>query len=72
MHSTTLLIIKVARDCGVFIVGGSIPERQCAKLYNTSMVFSPTGDMIAVHRKMHLFDIDVPGKIRFKGYTWHL
>lgn len=25
----------------------------------------PIGKMIATHRKVHLFDIDVPGKIRF-------
>lgn len=30
------------------------------------MAFSPTGKLLAVHRKIHLFDIDVPGKIRFQ------
>jgi hypothetical protein len=24
------------------------------------------GDLVAMHRKVHLFDIDIPGKIRFK------
>ena len=24
------------------------------------------GNLIAVHRKVHLFDIDIPGKIKFK------
>lgn len=36
------------------------------KYYNTSLVFSPTGALIGTHRKTHLFDIDIPGKIRFK------
>lgn len=34
-------------------------------MFNTCSVFSPSGDVIAKYRKMHLFDINVPGKIRF-------
>ena len=30
------------------------------------MTVDPTGTIIAKHRKVHLFDIDVPGKITFK------
>ena len=27
------------------------------------------GELVATHRKVHLFDIDIPGKIKFKvGY----
>jgi omega-amidase len=37
-----------------------------AKLYNTCTVWDPTGALIAKHRKMHLFDIDIPGRITFK------
>lgn len=29
-------------------------------------MFDPQGQLIAKHRKVHLFDIDVPGKIRFQ------
>jgi predicted amidohydrolase len=29
------------------------------------MTFSPTGELLAKHRKMHLFDINIPGKIKF-------
>jgi Carbon-nitrogen hydrolase len=50
-----------------YIVGGSIPERGTDdKIYNTCVVFGPDGELLARHRKMHLFDIDVPGKITFK------
>lgn len=47
---------------------GSIPEvdPSTGKVYNTCVAFDPTGQIVAVHRKMHLFDIDVPGKITFK------
>lgn len=34
-------------------------------MYNTCVVVSPDGAIVAEHRKVHLFDIDVPGKIRF-------
>ncbi|KAI9855824.1 MAG: hypothetical protein M1824_005813 [Vezdaea acicularis] len=33
--------------------------------YNTSLTFSPSGALLATHRKVHLFDIDIPGKIKF-------
>lgn len=59
----------MAREAGVFLVGGSIPERDPSdpsRLYNTSLVFSPEGKLLATHRKMHLFDIDIPGGITFR------
>ena len=45
---------------------GSLPERDGDKLYNTCPVFNPSGDLVAKYRKMHLFDVDIPGKIRFQ------
>ncbi|KAL2002796.1 hypothetical protein VTN02DRAFT_5898 [Thermoascus thermophilus] len=58
----------LAAEAKSYLVGGSIPELEptTKKYYNTSLVFSPTGALIGTHRKTHLFDIDIPGKIRFK------
>lgn len=58
----------IAAEAKAYLVGGSIPELEPAtnKYYNTSLVFSPTGALIGTHRKTHLFDIDIPGKITFK------
>ncbi|EEQ85041.1 hypothetical protein RJZ56_005749 [Blastomyces dermatitidis] len=58
----------LASEAKAYIIGGSIPEfaPESNKYYNTSLVFSPTGTLIATHRKTHLFDIDIPGKITFK------
>jgi omega-amidase len=58
----------IAREAGAFLVGGSIPEYEpvTGKYYNTSLTFSPAGVLLATHRKVHLFDIDIPGKITFK------
>lgn len=59
---------KLAKEANVYLVGGSIPERDDKKkeLYNTSLTFSPKGELLATHRKVHLFDIDIPGKIKFR------
>ena len=53
----------------VFNLGaGSIPERdeRDDRLYNTCVCVSPAGDIVARHRKVHLFDIDIPGRITFR------
>jgi len=49
----------------VVLVGGSIPELEDGKIYNTSYIFGPDGACLGAHRKAHLFDIDIPGEIRF-------
>jgi predicted amidohydrolase len=59
-------ISQLAESYNVYILAGSIPEREGDKLYNTSYLFDKTGSIIAKHRKMHLFDIDVKGRITFK------
>ena len=62
---TWRLLRDTARAYGVYLVGGSVPERSGGALYNTCYVFDPAGTQIAKHRKVHLFDIDVPGGQRF-------
>jgi omega-amidase len=59
---------EAAKEAKAFVVGGSIPEREdsSGKLYNTCTVYDTEGNLIAIHRKVHLFDIDVPGKIKFQ------
>lgn len=58
----------IAKDAGCYLVGGSIPEHDSVtqKYYNTSLIFSPSGELLGTHRKVHLFDIDIPEKIYFK------
>ena len=50
-----------ARQNAIYLVGGSIPELEGEKIYNTCFVFDRSGRQIARHRKMHLFDVDLPG-----------
>ncbi|MFE9440489.1 carbon-nitrogen family hydrolase [Streptomyces sp. NPDC006602] len=50
---------KAASDTGVWLHAGSIPERAPdGTLYNTSLVFSPSGDLAASYRKIHRFGFD--------------
>jgi omega-amidase len=64
---STAMLVNEAKTLGIWLVGGSIPER-CSKgnLYNTCLVINPKGEIVGKHRKVHLFDIDVPGKMTFK------
>ena len=57
---------QTAAETGLYVVGGSIPELEDGKVYNTSYVYGPDGSQLAKHRKAHLFDIDVEGGQRFK------
>ncbi|KAI4221090.1 MAG: hypothetical protein L6R36_007146 [Xanthoria steineri] len=58
----------LAKEANAYLLGGSIPEYETSteKYFNTSLMFNPKGELIATHRKVHLFDIDIPGKITFK------
>jgi omega-amidase len=49
----------------LLVIGGSLCEACDSNLYNTCYVFDK-GEEIAKHRKVHLFDIDIPGQITFK------
>lgn len=57
---------SAASENGVYLVGGSFPEADGDRIYNTSFVFDRQGAQIARHRKTHLFDIDVDGGQRFR------
>jgi predicted amidohydrolase len=54
---------EAARSLGVWIVAGSIVERIAGddKLRNTSTLIGPEGDVVAVYRKIHMFDVEVGG-----------
>ena len=59
-------ISEMAKTNNVYILSGSISEIKNKNIYNTSYLFDKNGEIIAKHQKMHLFDIDVKGKIYFK------
>ena len=54
-----------ARRHGITLVGGSITESREGreKLSNTCPVFDPSGELVAVYRKIHMFDVEVGGHV---------
>jgi len=63
---TTNMLSSVSKELGIYIIGGSICEKDGACYYNTSYSFDRYGNLIGKHRKIHLFDIDIKDKISFK------
>jgi predicted amidohydrolase len=58
---------KLARLLRVHLLIGSVAER-CdeTRCYNTSLLYGPNGALLARYRKIHLFDIDIPGGPAFR------
>ena len=58
----------LALKAGVWLLLGGFPEksRSAGRIHNTSVFMDPEGTLCAVYRKMHLFDVDVPGGKRFR------
>jgi predicted amidohydrolase len=52
---------QLGRELGVWLVAGSVVERDGDQLYNTSALVGPDGAVVATYRKVHLFDSAVPG-----------
>jgi len=57
----------LARELSIDLVAGSTTERRDGreKASNTSLHFGPSGDLQAVYRKIHLFDVTV-GDVSFR------
>jgi len=61
--SLTERLGDLAHRCGLVLVAGTILEQSAdpGRCYNTAVVFSPAGTAVARYRKMHLFDVNIPG-----------
>jgi predicted amidohydrolase len=59
---TTDFLGGLARELGVYVLGGSILEVEpgAQRLFNTSTFFDPSGELVARYRKIHLFDVKAP------------
>jgi predicted amidohydrolase len=62
---TSERLAALAAELRVHLVGGSLLEAvpSAAKVYNTSLVFDPRGALLATYRKIHLFDVEIPGHV---------
>jgi len=63
-----------ARELQIYLLLGTIPERapDPAKVYNTSLLLGPEGQLLAHYRKLHLFTIDIPDKVSFQESSYIL
>ena len=54
-----------ARELGIILVGGSLLERspRAGRFHNTCTVYGRDGTLLARYRKVHLFDVDIPGHV---------
>lgn len=68
---TTEFLGNLARELGIYILGGSILEGapDTTKLHNTSTFFGPDGELSAVYRKIHLFDVKAPDRAYLESKT---
>ena len=59
---------ELAREAKIFLLGGSILEEIPAspKAYNTSLLFGPSGNLLAAYRKIHLFDVDLANGVSLR------
>lgn len=69
-ESTVAALSSLAKELGIYIVGGTVPESAGGKIYNTCFVFDRGGNQIARHRKVHLFDCDFPGLVVHESRTF--
>jgi predicted amidohydrolase len=52
---TPTLMQVLARENGIYLHTGSFVEEEKGNYYNTSLLLSPNGDILAKYRKIHLF-----------------
>ena len=68
---TTEFLGTLARELGVYVLAGSILEGVPGsnRLHNTSTFFGPDGELAAVYRKIHLFDVKAPDREYLESKT---
>jgi len=65
---------KLARKHGIYLHNGSFIEKSGTegKNYNTSVLINPEGEIEAVYRKIHLFDIELDGGLSYRESSRYL
>ncbi len=65
---------SLAGELGIHLLVGSLNEQRrledgsvdTERCHNTSLLYGPDGERLATYRKIHLFDVDVPGGLTVK------
>ena len=59
---------QAARELGIWVHAGSFHETgpDGVRTYNTSLVFDRSGALKATYRKIHLYDVEIPGRVSYQ------
>ncbi|MFP3866957.1 MAG: carbon-nitrogen hydrolase family protein [Desulfobacteraceae bacterium] len=58
---------QLAAELGIYLLLGTFPETAPGgQLYNTSVLLGPQGNLLARYRKIHLFDVTLPGRASYQ------
>jgi deaminated glutathione amidase len=61
-------MMALARQHRVHLLCGGLPERSRTpgKCLNASVLLGPHGGIVGIYRKMHLFDVSIPGRAEYR------
>jgi len=67
-------LAATARRLGLWIVGGTLPLKAGAdgRVAAASLVYSSDGERVARYDKIHLFDVDIPGRMEAYRESAHV
>ena len=59
---------RAARELGIWVHAGSFHEvgPDGHRTFNTSLVFQPDGALVASYRKIHLYDVEIAGRVSYQ------
>ena len=62
----------LARRLRITLLAGSLCERAEGRnrVFNTSLLFDESGTLLARYRKIHLFDVNLPGRVSYQESSW--
>jgi len=55
-----------AGELGIWLLGGTVVEQAAGHRYDTAPLFDRDGELVAHYRKIHLFDVELPGQPAFR------
>lgn len=55
----------LAKELQLHIHIGSFLEKKDGQVYNTGVLITPSGENGAIYRKLHLFDVEIPGGLKY-------
>jgi predicted amidohydrolase len=60
-------LAQAASETGTWLVAGSVPEQDGDAIYNTAVVYAPSGELVAAHRKAYLWTGAGEGRVFTAG-----